>query len=108
MSPAMLRRALACALLAAACSRPPAGSGPAPTPLPPSAAAREVRLSSTPAAAEVVIGGQARCATPCVLRLDPGVYRVLVRKVGFLPVESDLVVDAARDASLDLSLVSSH
>lgn len=101
----MLPRALALAALAAACSRPPSGTPSAP--LPSSAAARQVRLVSTPPAAEVLIAGQVRCATPCALRLDPGVYRVLLRKVGYLPVESDLAVGEA-GASLDVSLVSSH
>ena len=82
--------------------RPAPASPPAP-----SASARELRGESSPPGAEAVAGGQ-RCSTPCALRLEPGRYRLLLRKAGYFPFETDVELGAASEERVSASLVSSH
>jgi hypothetical protein len=100
----LARVPVAVLLLAAAACRSPAP--------PPSAEAgpdaRPVSFESAPPGADVVVGGRARCRTPCTLRLDPGRYRVELRMTGYMPWESDLAVRLGVDERVEASLVSSH
>ncbi len=74
---------------------------------PPSASARELRIASTPPGAEAMVEGQ-RCATPCVIRVEPGRHRVALRKPGYFPWDADVEVGAEGEAALSAELVASH
>jgi len=85
-----------------ACAEPPP-----PAPAPPSAAARAVRIESTPPGASAGVSGQG-CATPCTLRLEPGRYRLVLRKTGYLPYETEITVGFAGETRVNASLLASH
>jgi len=92
-----------CAALWACQARPP----PAPPPGP-AAGARTARIESTPGGAEVLLSGTVRCTTPCVLRLEAGRYPVTLRKTGYLPYQTALLMPLGEDAAIAASLVGSH
>jgi hypothetical protein len=80
---------------------------PEPPPPPPSASARELFIETAPPGAEAIAAGR-RCATPCTLRLEPGRYRVALRKAGYLPSEEEVEVGPGGGTRLTASLVASH
>jgi tRNA A-37 threonylcarbamoyl transferase component Bud32 len=97
--------ALAVALTSRKKEAPPAAvpaPAPAPAPAPPSV---PVEVDSDPPGARVLLDGQVRCMTPCLLEAPAGESRVItIEKDGFLPWWALVVPDAARGARADARL----
>ncbi len=101
-----LRLAVASALLLCACREDAVPARRAPVPAGPDAPT--VTVESRPPGAEVLVGGPARCRTPCAFRVDPGHHRLSLRLSGYMPWESELVVLPGADQRVEASLVPSH
>jgi hypothetical protein len=99
-------RALVPALIALAlgCQEPAQGNQPPK----PSEGARTLKVSSDPAGAAVSVGGFARGQTPVELKLDPGSYKVVVHKAGYLRYETEVTVRFGSDAEVSTSLLKTH
>lgn len=88
-------------LVACRQAAPPAPPSPGPE-------AREVAFESEPPGAQVTVDGLRRGTTPCRVPLDPGRYRVSLRRAGYLPQEMDLIVRFGENARVSARLVASH
>lgn len=99
-------RLAAAALVACGCRQDPVAAPHAPAG--PGPDARMVTVESRPSGAEVLVGGPGRCRTPCSFRVDPGHYRLTLRLSGYMPWETELVVEPGADPRVDASLVPSH
>ncbi|MCK6552824.1 PEGA domain-containing protein [Myxococcota bacterium] len=63
-----------------------------------------VQVETTPANAEVTVGGRA-CASPCELtRMAPGGYEVTVRKAGFAPWTGSVTLDPRETSKVTATL----
>jgi hypothetical protein len=97
---------LALALGLAACTR---AEAPAPAPPPPvGPQAGTVVVTAQPAGVEVVADGVVRCRAPCRFRIDPGLHRLSIHRMGFLPWQESVVVPPGAEVEVSAALVASH
>lgn len=102
MRRALVLVSLATGLWGAACgARPPALPPPGPN-------AQPATFESTPPGAQVIIDGVPRGATPLIVKLDPGRYRVRVTMSAYFPEEQVVTVPFGEPAKFQFSLIRSH
>lgn len=66
----------------------------------------DVRISTTPPGASILVNDQPTCISDCVAKLLPGTYRVSAVFDGYDPAAAELTVGTQETASLDLKLLA--
>jgi hypothetical protein len=102
---AVLGVLLALAVTAMACT--PAASPPPPPPEP-GPQAGTIVVEAQPAGVEVMADGAVRCRAPCSFRIDPGLHRLSIRKVGYMPWQENVEVQPNAEVKVSAALVGSH
>ena len=63
-----------------------------------------VKISSDPGGADVLLDGSFVTSTPGVLRLQPGTYKIVVKKTGYADWERDLTVLPGAEITVNAAL----